>query len=152
MGCPKCVEIPGFHHFSIIGETISGDNIYYSKPSIYTEKRLTEESITNYLIHLDNASAKPWVWIIDSRGLDNLETPNLLLLRKFYVEIKTRYTDIIKNIFILNESFMMKIIYNMIYPFLSSEIKKLVVFCPTTQALSKTSIDQLIIDKISDPK
>jgi len=150
MECPKCLEIQGFHHFSIIGETNNGLCIYYSKPSIHTEKRLTEESIVNYLIHLDNASTKPWVWIIDSRGLDNLETPNLLLLRKFYLQLKTRYKDVLQKIFILNESFMMKIIYNMIYPFLSSEIKNLIVLCPTEEVLLNNNIDELIIKKLSE--
>jgi hypothetical protein len=149
MQCPKCIEAPGYHHFIVLGQTINGYNIYYSKPDINEERKLTEELMNNYLIHLDNASAKPWVWIIDSRALDNLETPNIFLLRRFYLEIQKRYNNILKNIFILNKSLMMQIIYNMLYPFLSNEMKEMVVFCSTNEPLIKHGIDDQIIQTIS---
>ena len=148
MQCPKCIETPGFHSFTILGKTIKGYEIYYSNPNVNEERKLTEENIQNYLIHLDNASTKPWVWIIDSRGLDNLETPNLFLLRKFYLEIQKRYKNILKHIFILNKSYMMQIIYTMLYPFLSSEIKKMIVFCSTNESLIEHGIDIQIIKNI----
>jgi len=150
MQCPKCIETPGFHSFIKLGKTTKGYEIYYSNPNVNEERKLTEENMQNYLIHLDNAGTKPWVWIIDSRGLDNLETPNLFLLRKFYLEIQKRYKNILKHIFILNKSYMMQIIYTMLYPFLSSEIKKMIVFCSKNESLIEHGIDIQIIMNISN--
>ena len=150
MQCPKCIETPGFHSFTILGKTSKGYQIYYSKPDVIEERKLTEENMQNYLIHLDNASTKKWVWIIDSRGLDNLETPNLFLLRKFYLEIQKRYKNILKHIFVLNKSYMMQIIYTMLYPFLSSEIKEMVIFCSTSKSLIEHGIDNDIVKNISN--
>ena len=148
MQCPKCIETPGFHSFIKLGKTTKGYDIIYSKPAIVEERKLTDENMQNYLIHLDNASNKKWVWIIDSRGLDNLETPNLFLLRKFYLEIQKRYKNILKHIFILNKSYMMQIIYTMLYPFLSFEIKEMVIFCSKNESLLEYGIDKQIINNI----
>jgi hypothetical protein len=150
MQCPKCIETPGFHSFIKLGKTTKGYDIIYSKPAIVEERKLTEETMENYLIHLDNAGKNQWVWIIDSRGLDNLETPNLFLLHKFYLEIQKRYKNILKHIFILNKSYMMQIIYTMLYPFLSSEIKKMIVFCSKNESLIEHGIDIQIIKNISN--
>ena len=148
MQCPKCIETPGFHSFIKLGKTTKGYDIIYSKPAIVEERKLTEETMENYLIHLDDAGTKPWVWIIDSRGLDNLETPNLFLLHKFYLEIQKRYKNILKHIFILNKSYMMQIIYTMLYPFLSFEIKEMVIFCSKNESLLEYGIDKQIINNI----
>ena len=45
MPCVKCEAIPNFHSFACLGKTGKGVNIYYSKPSLSIERKLTEEAI-----------------------------------------------------------------------------------------------------------
>ncbi len=129
MLCSKCSTRPGFHSFTLIGHTKQGEAIWYSKPSITEEKKFTEESVKNYLIHLDEAAKEPYIWIFDAAGLDKLELPNLTIMRYFYMEVKKRYKDVLKCLYILHIGWKSKIIYDMLQPFLSDEAKKRLVNC-----------------------
>ena len=148
MSCSKCAEIPDFHKFIKLGKTNQDYRIYYIKFTVTSYQELNEEAINNLLSHLDQISTKPWIWIINTNELDNLKTPNIFVLRTFYTEIQKRYKSTLKKILVINKSIMLNIIYNMLYPFLSTEIVELFVFCSTDKPLIELGLDDKIIKKI----
>jgi hypothetical protein len=132
----------------MIGHTKHGEAIWYSKPSLSEERRFTEETMKNYLIHLDEAAKQPYVWIFDSAGLDKLEMPNLMLMRKFYNEIKIRYRDVLKKQYVLNIGWKVNTLFNMLLPFLSEEAKRRIVNCKGPMELLADGIPAEIVMKV----
>ena len=98
-------------------------------PALAVEKKFTEETSANYLLHLEEAAAHaPWIWIFYSKGLDKLEMPNLVLMRAFYRTVHKRYAGILQKIYILNTNCMMNTLFSMIFPFLSKQARDLFFF------------------------
>jgi hypothetical protein len=154
MPCTKCSTQPNFHSFRQIGTTLKGIPIWYSKPFLGIEKKFVEESIPNYLAHLDEASSKGhWVWVFDSTGLDKLEMPNPILMRKFYKIVQERYANTLQNIFMLHLNWKVKLLLDVIYPFMNSKAKERLIQCDspicllnfgiTEVQLYRTLVDQL---------
>ena len=102
----------------------------------------------NYLIHLDEAAKQPYVWIFDSAGLDKLEAPNLMLMRKFYSEIKKRYKDVLKKQYILNIGWKTNTLFNMLMPFLSDEAKRRLVNVKSQLELVSYGIPAEIVKQV----
>jgi hypothetical protein len=149
MSCSKCSVHPGFHNFTELGQTNAGANIWFSSPSLTEEKRFTEESIPNYIAHMDEAAfAGQWVWIFDAGGLDRLESPNPLVLRKFYMTVRERYKNTLQRIYILNMNWKVTMLYNMLYTFLCAESKRRLVHCETKMVLLCDGIPADIVQKV----
>ncbi len=148
MSCKKCSVQPGFHNFTKLGQTATGAHIWFSSPSLTEEKRFTEESIPNYIAHMDEAATGgPWVWIFDAGGLDRLESPNPLVIRKFYMTVRERYKNTLQRIYILNMNWKVAVLYNMLHTFLCTESKKRLVHCENMLQLLHDGIPTGIVHK-----
>jgi hypothetical protein len=148
MKCEICAKIPGFHSFSLIGQTRDGKMIYYSKPSLTPEHKFTAEIGMKYLVHLEEASHKQWIWIFDTDGLNKLEIPNFSLIREFYNTIIEKYDHSLKKILFLNLNWKTKILYNIIKPIMKDEIKKKIVNCSNALYLMNEGITGEVIKTI----
>lgn len=148
MLCEKCLKNPFFHSFLYLGDTEDGHRIFYSKPSLNVEKQFREDSIPNYLSHLDDASKSSWIWIFDAGGLDKLEMPNPLVMRKFYKIIQERYKDVLLKIYMFDVNWKVSFLLSLIYPFVSKEARARLQECKTPLELLPAKIPSAIFQEI----
>jgi hypothetical protein len=146
--CTKCRDQPGFHIFSIMGTNSAGNTIYYTAPRHNIEPKFTEETMTNYLIHMDTTIGSDWVWIFDAAGLEKVDMPNPVLMRKFYKTIVERYGKSLKYIYMLNMNWKIEAIYKIIKTFSSEDTKKRVVICKEPIELVAAGIPVTVIEKV----
>ena len=116
--CIKCTMDPSSHSFKKISEK-NGVCIYYTNPTkskLYTD---TDGIISHYDNALKQIGDKKWVWIFDSEGFD----------LKHALEVKTgtgiaklltdTYADNLLEIKIINPTWHIKTMLNVIWPFLN---------------------------------
>lgn len=142
MPCKRCQEHPSFHSFQSLGKTSHGKAIVYSKPCLAVEKKFEESSIPNYFSHMDDASKESWIWIFDSGGLAELESPNFFTMRKFYLEMEQRYDKVLQHILILNLNWKVNLLLGFIKPFLSEQSQKRLVVIEHPLELVKYGIQR----------
>jgi hypothetical protein len=121
--CTKCTTHPNFHHFEYLGQTSTGRHIYYTKPYPNIETKFTEETMNNYLWHME-ASKKtpgPFVWVFDAHGIDKYEIPKIKLMKEFYGKMREEYKETMERVYILNSNMITRLIMKMVEPFLKSE-------------------------------
>lgn len=123
MGCTRCAEHANFHSFKKVGTTTKGHSIYYSKPYLGIEKQFLETSIPNYIAHMDQAATSTWIYIFDAEGLERLEMPNIMVLRRFYKIVQERYRPTLMKIYIIHLNWKTKLLLSMLLPFVSKEAK-----------------------------
>ena len=146
--CSRCSTQPGFHTFEIVGKTPSDHLIYYTAPGKHIEPCFTEETAANYLAHMDSTIGMPWVWIFDAKGLEKVDMPNPLLMRRFYKTIVERYGAELKCIYMLNMNWKVEAIYNVIKTFSTEDTKRRVVICKDRIDLVAAGIPTLIIERV----
>ena len=127
--CEACRKQPFFHSFERLGETNDGNSIFYSKPSLNVEKQFREEAIPMYIAHMDEASVRPWIWVFDAEGLDQLEIPNPFLMRRFYRLVHERYTSSLQRIYVFHGGWKVRFLLSLITPFVSVEARQRIVEC-----------------------
>ena len=122
--------------------------IYYIAPGKNIEKVFTEETMQNYLSHMDRTIGVDCVWIFDGTGLENMDMPNPMLIQRFYKLIDERYGAYLKNIFIINMNWKVDAIYKIIKTFMSEDIKRRVTFCKHPIELVAAGIKATLVDII----
>lgn len=88
---------------------------------------MKEDSIPDYIAHMDQASTSGWVWVIDCSGLESFHMPNITVLQKFMGVIQDRYRYVLKKVFIINVNWKMQMILSMVKPFMKEEAKERLV-------------------------
>lgn len=146
--CTRCAVHPHFHTFDVLGRNSAGDIIYYTAPGKHIEQKFTEESVANYLSHMDMTLGHNWVWIFDAAGLEKVDMPNPMLMRRFYKTIVERYGASLKNIYMLNMNWKVDAIYNVIKTFSSEDTKRRVVPCSHPIDLIAAGIPTAVIEKV----
>jgi hypothetical protein len=137
MACPRCLERPNFHSFHSIGKT-GTLQIWYSKPALNEERRMTEQYVQNYLLHMDQAhNGGDWLYIFDAQGLDKMEPPNLFLMQRFYKAVQERYDTSLQKVLILNKNWAFQLVFTMIRPFMSERAKAIYHFISSPLELSQ---------------
>lgn len=124
MRCPDCQKNPFYHSFRNLGRSGDGRSILFSKPSEAVENSLTEGTIPKYIDHLNEVSEKgEWVWILDSRGFENLEVPSLSALHSIYSKLTDQISNTLKTIFIIHSNWKIELILTVCGPFISQETR-----------------------------
>jgi hypothetical protein len=122
--CKKCTADPQFHNFDFVSRHPSGDAIYYTSPAKGKQRSMKEDSIPDYMSHMDDASTTGWVWLIDCSGMESFHMPSLPVLRQFMNIIQERYRFVLKKVYIININWKMHVILNMVKPFMKEEAKE----------------------------
>ena len=152
MPCLRCEAQPGFHSFRNLGKTKDGLTIFYSKPSLNVERTLTESTVANLLSHMEDASRLgPWVYLFDAQGLEKMEMPNVMLMRKFHTSVQDRFRGIMRHVYIINKNWAFELVFNLLKPFMSAENKKLYLYCSSplfllSQGISSDIVQSVMID------
>ena len=124
MECSRCKHDPTFHNFEFLSRTPTGETIYYTCPGKGKQREMTEDSIFDYVAHMDEASSSGWYWIIDCNGLESFHMPTISVLQKFLQLIQDRYKYVLKNVFIININWKMQIMLQMAKPFMKDQAKE----------------------------
>jgi hypothetical protein len=124
MNCHRCISDPTYHSFEFISRNPQGDGIYYTCPSKGKLRAMKDDSIPDFVAHMDSASIGAWIWIIDCSGLESFHMPSITVLRKFLSIIQDRYKYVLKHVYIMNTNWKMNMILSMIKPFMKDEAKE----------------------------
>jgi hypothetical protein len=151
MTCTRCQIQPAFHCFKNIGKTSCGKQIWYTRPYLSIEKKFTEESISNYLFHMDEASSEPWIWIFDATGFDKLEMPNPMLMKKFYHLIEEKYKNVLHRLYILNINWKVAAILKIVRPFLKKEAQERLAETSNPLSLLSAGVPAQIVHQVTHP-
>ena len=137
MNCKKCEKNPIFHSFEFASRLSTGEGVYYTCPSKGVQREMKEDSIIDYVAHMDGASIGSWIWIIECSGLEAFHLPSLSVLQKFMTVIQERYKFVLRKVYIVNTNWKMNIILNITKPFIQNDMKnKLVIVQSTLHLLS----------------
>lgn len=125
--CSICDENPKSHSFEKIDQ-IDDVAVFYSCPG-----ELVNEDSVNVVNHykdtLDEYMNKKWTWIIDSKGYklkQSLHTNNAMKVIRLIS--RPEYLDKLQNIIIVKANKQFKIIINILWLFLSKNIKEKIQF------------------------
>lgn len=108
MGCPQCRVNPRTHSFVQFGRTPAGVKLWYSAAGKTDEIIDTPEKFNNFKVHLDQALAAPWIWVIDLDGmtLDN-QTPVSTHIR-VATALASEHSTLLHEIWIVNPTLLIK--------------------------------------------
>ncbi len=121
--CIICEKEPGSHSFEYRGKNSNLVNIYYSCPAKATKYWDTKGIIAHYKELLDENNHQPWSWYFDSTGfgfVHSLEIATALGL----VALLKEHNDSLQSIHIIYPTIYIKALYNIIKPFLTSDLIK----------------------------
>ncbi len=148
MVCEKCIQNPLFHQFHPLGVTEEGYGIYYSKFSLNVEKEFREESIPQYLAHMDAASRTKWIWIFDSSGLEHMPTPNPFVVKKFFKLLQERYKDSLVKIYIFDMNWKVSFLLSLVEPFMNKDMRHRIQECKSPLELVSVKIPSLVLREL----
>jgi hypothetical protein len=148
MDCARCRKDPTFHSFEFISRNSQGDAIYYTCPSKGKLRELKEDSIPDFISHMDSASIGAWIWIIDCSGLESFHLPSISALQKLMVLIQERYRFVLRHIYILNCNWKMNMILSMGRPFMKEEAKKRLTVLDSRLPLVTLGLDSQILARL----
>lgn len=147
MPCKTCEKDPEYHNFLFVERTKAGDGIFYTCPAKGKERKPTEQSVKDYIEHMDEASISSWIWIFDCKGLEKIDMPSLRVLQLFTELVQERYKFILKNIYILHPNWRMQMMLTAIRPFLKKETQQRFIMCDSPLHLFQLGITSHSIQK-----
>ena len=107
--------------------------------------------MANYIFHMDQASAGKWIWIFDASGLDKVEMPNPILMKKFYLQIEERYKNVLHRLHILNINWKVKAILKLAKPFLKKEARERLAESSNSLLLLSEGVPAHIVQQVTNP-
>lgn len=125
--CPICTENPNSHSFKFLGER-KGYLIMYTCPEKAIKYNDHDGIINHYEGVLQNIKDKKWIWFFDARNFSSkhyLQYDISIDLAKLMSN--TEYSKNLHKIFIYKPSWHLDLTLNIIYPFLSEEMKNIIV-------------------------
>lgn len=141
MPCTSCSKEKGYHSFEYIGRTPQNTMIYYSRVSNSKEHRMNDETLIDFITHMDEASISAWVWIFDCRGIEKMDMPSIQFLQEFTHLIQERYKFVLETIYIIHPNWKINIMFTMAQPFLKDDLRKRLIRCDSPLQLSKIGIN-----------
>ena len=117
--CPLCEKDPTNHSFSKI-RVMDGIAIFYTCPAKAKSIENTD-IILHYDITLRQNAQQPWIWIFDCQ-----DYPLLLDIQLFIDLVKLiceKYASHLEKIIIIHPTIFIRIFLNIVFLFLSTEVK-----------------------------
>lgn len=123
--CKICESEPGSHSFSKIREE---DNIsvFYTCPSKSIKYNDHDGIISHYKGIMDEHGDKPWIWIFDSVNFSIKHAMEIKISISLSKLINDNYSKNLKKLVILNPTWHIRTTLNLVNPFLSENVKKII--------------------------
>ena len=107
MSCPKCLQVPNSHSFTMIGK-MDDIYIYYSAPAKALEYKETAENMENFKLHLNEVKGKKWIWIFDCHGMEQKHHTSMNFMLKISSFIIAEHQDLIQGFWFIRQNIWMK--------------------------------------------
>jgi hypothetical protein len=138
--CPICCVDPSSHSLVIYKE-INNIIYLYTCPS---ESKLYFDT-KGIIIHYDGILSqipedKKWVWVIDSKYYSFKHFIEFNVGIELLKLISSKFSKNLLNIIVINPTIYIKYAYNFLTPFLSKELKKLIIFNTECKNIEKIII------------
>lgn len=124
--CPKCHINPFAHSFRIIKEDTT-KTVFYTCPADAIEYNDTPGILLHYENILTANGNKDWIWVFNCDRLQIKHSFELNTTRGIVKIISEKFSHNIRQIYIINANYILTIILNFIWPFLSDKIKDLII-------------------------
>ena len=124
--CPICARDPTSHSLKKIGMLDEDTVIMYTKPA--DASRYWDRD--GIIVHYDNVLSKiekKWMWIFDADGFSYKHMIEIDVATSLARLISSKYSESLQKIIIINPSFVVTIMLNIVKPFLSKKIQSLIV-------------------------
>ena len=125
--CPLCATDPLSH--SLIKLTEKENVLYYytcpSKAKLYYD-------VNSIICHYEGVLSeipenKQWLWILDGTDLNFIHLMQIEVARELIKLISSKFSKNLKKIIVINPNIYILLIYHIIIPFLTDEIKSIIV-------------------------
>jgi len=101
MACPLCISDPDSHCFVKFG-TIAGVDLVYTAPSRTKVIVENEYNILNFKLHIDSEKGRPWIWILDCRGMKMKHYASIKFTMRIANILVNEHRDFLQEIIILH--------------------------------------------------
>jgi len=122
--CNTCLNDPTSHSLQNIG-TFDNITYYYTCPAKATKYYDTEGIIDHYDGVLSENTNK-WIWIFDCQGFNTKHLLEINVGIQLTELITNKFSHNLDNIIIINPSWHVKIILQLLNPFLNNHMKSLI--------------------------
>jgi len=127
--CPVCQVDPTSHSFRKLRGNLDADGlaVFYTCPSQATKYQDVDGIIAHYEGMLSDHQGKPWIWILDGQGF-GLKHMTDTQVAFALVRFLNRYTTTLRKVIVINPTWHIRGLYNILWPFLSDSWRQLVEF------------------------
>lgn len=122
--CNTCLNDPTSHSLQNIG-TFDNITYYYTCPAKATKYYDTEGIIEHYDGVLSENTNK-WIWIFDCQGFNTKHLLEINVGIQLAELITNKFSHNLDNIIIINPSWHVKTVLNLLSPFLNNHMKSLI--------------------------
>ena len=119
--CPICIKEPNSHSFRKIS-----NNTFYTCPAQASKYNDTEGILNHYRLYLEKHGPNPWIWIFDSKGFELKHMLDLKTAYGIVSLLNEKYGNHLQKIIIINPTWHIHSILDIISPFLNKEIQSLI--------------------------
>lgn len=125
--CKICEENPGSHSFKEI-KVYDNTSIMYTCPADAKRYNDKEGILVHYRNVLDRLKGRKWIWIFDGIDFGMKQAMEIKMAIELAMMISNEYSENLLKIFIINETWHIKIVYNTLLPFLTDRVTKIIYF------------------------
>ena len=124
--CLLCAADPLDHSFYKINSVNPKITLFYSCPAESSRYFEREGVINHFDIELTNNQYRPWAWMIDCKGFSWKHATEIKSILSLADLIKEKYANELKKIWIINSNIVIKVVFNMLLPFIPNNIKNVI--------------------------
>jgi hypothetical protein len=122
--CEICKQDPTSHSFTILKKDVD-ITYFYTKPSIAT-KYYDADGIVYHYDGVLSENNSNWIWVFDGEGYITKHLLEFKVGFKLAHLITTKHSHNLQKIIIINPTWQLKTVLEMLKPFLSKRIKSLI--------------------------
>jgi hypothetical protein len=125
--CPTCEKEPNSHSLIEL-EPQNGVKIFYTCPAKATKYWDKDGIIKHYEAVLSSKEEGPWVWVLDGTGFDIVHSLQVQVGIALTHLITEKYSKNLEKILVINPTVYINIMYSILYPFISNDIREIIKF------------------------
>jgi hypothetical protein len=125
--CPDCERDPQSHSFKNLGVQ-DGVTYFYTCPA--KAKRYNDaDGIINHYDGVLSENKTDWIWVFDGEGFGTKHLLEINVGIKLTKLITQKYTGNLKKIIIINPSWNIKLVLDLLQPFLNNKLRSKIEIC-----------------------
>lgn len=142
--CQDCKKDPKSHSLKNLG-IHNGITYFYTCPA----KAKKYNDADGIIIHYDGVLSQnktDWIWVFDGDGFTTKHLLEIDVGVKLSKLITKKYSHNLKKIIVINPSWNIKLVLELLYPFLNNYLKSKI------EILENPSLDDIVVKRRGDPE